>query len=51
MCYEQLNDVISLAVGLWAVSISKKETTLQYTYGVSFNPTGASGWCSLLSCR
>lgn len=31
--FHMLNDVISLAVGLWAVSISKKETTLQYTYG------------------
>ncbi|KAK0656590.1 cation efflux protein [Cercophora newfieldiana] len=31
--FHMLNDVISLAVGLWAVSISKKATTLQYTYG------------------
>jgi len=34
---KQLNDIISLAVGLWAVQISKKATTVQYTYGVSFS--------------
>ncbi|KAK1757384.1 cation diffusion facilitator family transporter [Echria macrotheca] len=31
--FHMLNDIISLAVGLWAVSISKKATTVQYTYG------------------
>ncbi|KAK0730391.1 cation efflux protein [Lasiosphaeris hirsuta] len=31
--FHMLNDVISLAVGLWAVSVAKKATTVQYTYG------------------
>jgi zinc transporter 1 len=32
----QLNDVISLLVGLWAVSVASKATTDKFSYGVSY---------------
>lgn len=30
----QLNDIISLIIGLWAVVASQKETTDEFTFGV-----------------
>lgn len=30
----QLNDIISLAVGLWAVKAAQKATTDKYSFGV-----------------
>lgn len=36
LTYAQLNDVISLCVGLWAVKVANQETNSKmYTYGVS----------------
>ncbi len=40
--FHMLNDIISLLVGLWAVSVARKATTDKYTYGVSGNPPGRS---------
>jgi Co/Zn/Cd efflux system component len=35
-CPLQLNDVLSLIVGLWAVKVANQESnSKQYTYGVS----------------
>jgi hypothetical protein len=34
----QLNDIISLLVGLWAVSVARKATTDKFSYGVSDAP-------------
>ena len=31
--FHMLNDIISLIIGLWAVSVAKKETTDKYSYG------------------
>jgi Co/Zn/Cd efflux system component len=31
---EQLNDIISLAVGLWAVKAAQKTSTDQFSFGV-----------------
>ncbi|KAI1384108.1 cation efflux protein [Hypoxylon trugodes] len=31
--FHMLNDIISLAIGLWAVTISKRETTNKFSYG------------------
>lgn len=30
----QLNDIISLAVGLWAVNLARQESNDRYSYGV-----------------
>lgn len=36
----QLNDVLSLCVGLWAVKVANRETNSKmYTYGVSWTKT------------
>lgn len=38
LTYDQLNDVISLLVGLWAVRVADRSTeSKMYTYGVSLN--------------
>lgn len=34
----QLNDIISLIIGLWAVVAAQKETTDEFTFGVRRNP-------------
>lgn len=34
----QLNDIISLVVGLWAVNASQKASTDKYSFGVSVHP-------------
>ncbi|KAI1334319.1 cation efflux protein [Xylariaceae sp. FL0016] len=31
--FHMLNDIISLAIGLWAVTVSKRETTPEFSYG------------------
>lgn len=31
----QLNDIISLIIGLWAVTAAQKATTDEFTFGVS----------------
>lgn len=36
--FHMLNDIISLAVGLWAVRISKRQSTDRFSYGVRFWP-------------
>lgn len=36
MVSPQLNDIITLIIGLWAVNIAKRATTDRYTYGVSY---------------
>jgi solute carrier family 30 (zinc transporter), member 1 len=32
--FHMLNDIISLAVGLWAVRISRRQSTDKFSYGV-----------------
>lgn len=34
LTHHQLNDIISLAVGLWAVNLARKESNDRYSYGV-----------------
>ena len=34
--FHMLNDIISLAVGLWAVNLARKESNDRYSYGVRF---------------
>ena len=42
----QLNDVISLLVGLWAVKVASQKTNSKtYTYGVSKDNSEAPGQC------
>ena len=39
----QLNDVLSLCVGLWAVKVANRETNSKmYTYGVSLTQSNIS---------
>jgi len=33
--FHMLNDIISLLVGLWAVTLAKRQTTDKYSFGVS----------------
>ena len=33
--FHMLNDIISLLVGLWAVTLAKRATTDKYSFGVS----------------
>jgi Co/Zn/Cd efflux system component len=37
--FHMLNDIISLAVGLWAVRISKRQSTDKFSYGVCDSPS------------
>ena len=37
-CPSQLNDIISLAIGLWAVVAAQKATTDEFTFGVRLEP-------------
>lgn len=46
----QLNDIISLLVGLWAVRVADKATTDRYSYGVRF-PEAPLACHSALLCR
>ena len=36
--FHMLNDIISLCVGLWAVTVAKRATTNKFSYGVRYFP-------------
>lgn len=38
----QLNDIISLVIGLWAVSAAQKTSTDEFTFGVRLNPVATT---------
>lgn len=43
--FHMLNDIISLLVGLWAVTVAKRQTTDKYSFGVSDHPSSICPGC------